>query len=333
MSKPSIALIGLGLTGTSLGLALHREPLDFTLVGHDKEPDASAEARKMGAVDRTEWNLFRTIDGAGMVIMSVPLSELVELLPLMSEELQPGTVLLILSSMIDAAASLAHEHLPDGVHFVVGRPVLSGVGGSLTPRADLFEETLFCLAPTPNADSGAVQLATDFVSRLGAKPFFIDAVEHDSSMANVEQLPQIVAAALTRLSSQSPQWQETQKLAGRQFAQSSEMRHSPQQLASAFRTNRVNLVRQIQALEGELAAWRALLEQAPSAPEQEQADPLHEALTDAAESRAQWEGQATLARWDEPVADLDRAESSSGIFRQLFFGNLARRRGPSSDRT
>ncbi len=59
MAKPIITIIGLGLTGTSMGLALQREAGEFEIVGHDKLPEVAQAACKAGAVQRTEWNLFR----------------------------------------------------------------------------------------------------------------------------------------------------------------------------------------------------------------------------------------------------------------------------------
>ena len=80
MAKPIISIIGLGLTGTSVGLGLQRTPGEFEIVGHDKDPDATGAAKKLGAINRGEWNLHRAYENADLVVLAVPLSELDELL-------------------------------------------------------------------------------------------------------------------------------------------------------------------------------------------------------------------------------------------------------------
>ena len=79
MAKPKITIIGLGTTGASMGLALQKEEGSFTIVSHDRDPDAAREATRLGAVQRTEWNLHNACDEADLIILAVPLNELGEL--------------------------------------------------------------------------------------------------------------------------------------------------------------------------------------------------------------------------------------------------------------
>ena len=67
MSKPVVTIIGLGLTGAGLGLALQREEATFEIVGHDKAPDVVQAAKRVGAVQRIEWNLHRAVEPAELV--------------------------------------------------------------------------------------------------------------------------------------------------------------------------------------------------------------------------------------------------------------------------
>src|SRR5687767_6362103 len=117
MTKPIITIIGLGLNGASMGLALQREVGNFEIVGHDKQPEVSQEMRKLGAVQRTEWNLFRACEGAELIVVAVPLNELSELLPLLAEELKPGSLIFAIGSLLQPAIEVAEKHLPAGVHF------------------------------------------------------------------------------------------------------------------------------------------------------------------------------------------------------------------------
>ena len=334
-TSPTISIIGLGLTGSSLGLALRREAADFQLIGHDKDPDATGDAKRLRAVDRIEWNIHRTVEPADLVVLALPLSEVEETLGHIAEDLRPGSILFVITSVLQPAVELLAAHAPANVHVLVGHPILTGIGGSLAPRADLFEQTTFCLAPGAETDPDAVKLATDFIVRVGAEPLYIDAAEHDSIVAGVEHLPQLLAAALIRSNTGGnaggDAWREGQRLAGRQFAQSSELRGSPAQLFSAFRANRQNLLHRLDALQRDLAQWRRWLASAELDGEIDEPrsddHPLLAALREAAEDRNEWEARVTLKDWSAQETATPSREETSGFFRQMLFGNLGKRRG------
>ncbi len=93
MAKPRITIIGLGVTGASLGLGLQKEAGNFEIVGHDKDPQVGQEARRQGAVERVEWNLHRACDKADLIMLAVPLSELPDLFNHLRPDLKPETLI------------------------------------------------------------------------------------------------------------------------------------------------------------------------------------------------------------------------------------------------
>lgn len=327
MSKPIITLIGLGVTGASLGLALQRDPGNFELVGHDKDPEATNAAKRLGAVQRTSWNLHSACEGADMIVLSVPLNELGALFTHIAEDLKPQTLVFAAVNVMQPAIKLAAEHLPKGTHFVAGHPVLSGIGGPLTARADLFQEITFCLAPGLDTQPSAVQLASDLVERVSAKPLFVDALEHDGIIAGVEQLPQVVAAALMQLSATSAGWREGRRLAGRPFAQATDLGHNAEELYSAWQNNRANLLLRVEQLVQELTHWQTLLAAEPPSGGD---DPLLTVLKSVVDKRLTWEGQAILKAWDE--APQSPQVQGRGMFQQMFFGGLMGRKSSSGDK-
>ncbi|MFN8491986.1 MAG: prephenate dehydrogenase [Caldilineaceae bacterium] len=317
MAKPIIAIIGLGLTGASLGLGLQRTPGNFEVVGHDKNPDVAQQARKVGAVQRTEWNLHAACERADMIVLAVPVGELAELFTHIGPDLKPTTLVFAIGKVMQPALDIAAQQLANHTHFVVGHPILSGVGSPLTVRADLFDEVTFCLASGPHADASAIQLASDFMERMGAKPFFVDAQEHDGIMAGVELLPQLVAAAQVRMNTAAASWRESRRLAGRQFAQATELDYSAEQLFSALLGNRENMLLRIQQLQRELTEWRELLNAEPTPG---QPHPLLAALKAAVDAREEWAAQAMLKNWEVTLAP--EVPQAPGAIRQMFFGNL-----------
>jgi prephenate dehydrogenase len=326
MAKPKITIIGLGVTGASMGLALQREETDFEIVGHDKTQEATANARKLGAVNRTDWNLHSACEDADLVITAVPLLELDELYSQIAEDLKPGSMVLGVVSLMEPALTVAARHIPEQAHFVAGHPVLTGVGGTLTMRADLFQDVVFSLAGGVNTDPSALQLASDFIDRIGATPLFVDATEHDGIMAEVEQLPRVLAAALMRVSSSAPGWREARRLAGRQFAQSTELGGSADQLYSSLRANQEQVLVRLRQIQQELAEWMEMLREEP---EEGEPDALLNALKDVEAERIDWEVHAELKNWEEGSPAVERRDKEeSGMLRQMFFGNMFGRRPP-----
>ena len=319
MAKPRITIIGLGVTGASLGLGLQKEAGNFEIVGHDKDPQVGQEARRQGAVERVEWNLHRACDKADLIMLAVPLSELPDLFNHLRPDLKPETLIFAIVNVLQPAIDLAAKHLSPETHFVAGHPILSGIGAPLTVRIDLFDEVVFALAPGLQTEPSAVQLASDLVERLGAKPLFVDAQEHDGIMAAVEQLPQLVSAAIMRLSSSGAGWREARRLAGRHFARATEFDASAPQLYGALQANRAEVVQRIDQLQQELSEWRALLTETPPA---EGKDPLLATLEAVTLARDTWEGQALLKRWDEAGLPSTNTAESKGMFRQMLFGNM-----------
>ena len=329
MAKPKITIIGLGTTGASMGLALQKEEGNFVIVGHDRDPDAAREASRLHAVQRAEWNLHNACDGADLIILAVPLSELGEIFSHIKEDLKPDTVIFATVNVLRPAIALAEQHFGPETHFVAGHPVLVGIGAPLSTRADLFDEVPFGLAPGVHTEPSAVQLASDLIERMGAKPLFVDVDEHDGIVAATEQLPQVMAIALMRLSTHGAGWREARRLAGRRFARATETDASAAQLYGALTANRAALLQRIDQLQAELATWRELLdtvspEQANGAQtkgDEDAKDPLLAALEDVVAARETWEAQAFLKRWEDAPTSA-ATEESKGMFRQMLFGNM-----------
>lgn len=329
MAKPIITIIGLGVTGTSLGLGLQRSEGNFEIVGHDKDPEANAQARQLNAVQRAEWNLHRACEGSELIVLATPIDQADELLPHIAEDLQPNTLLLALGSLLNPLIETISKTIPNHRYAVVGRPVVTAIGSLPSARADLYEGSTFALATSPNTEAAALELASNFVSRIGATPLFVDAQEHDGMMAGVEQLPQLLAALLMASNSRTISWRESQRLAGRAFAQASDVSMNPAGMAESFRTNSSNLIQRIEQLQRELTRWRAMLAAEPAAGGK---DDLLEELVAASQARIAWESHVTMKRWDtEPPSPVE-AKANQGMLRQMLLGGLGGRRGDAKNR-
>jgi prephenate dehydrogenase len=316
--KIQITIVGLDQAGASAGLAFRRHAERVTVVGHDRNPDLTNNARKIGAIERAEWNLPAAVSGADRVILAVPVDEIRPALDAMADSLKPGCVILDMAEVKAPVIAWARELLPANVHFIGGHPLLIADGGAENADADLFRDRLFALAPDAQAGEQGVQLATDLVNALGAHPFYIDAHEHDALAALTEQAPALLAAALTNVAARGESWRDARRLAASQFY-SGTLTAAPTggAAASAAVVNRQPLLHWLDALIAELAALRQRVD---GGDEAGMAAEFDRALA----SRAEWLSAYASGQWDEPIGG--EIPTSGSMFRQML--GLGRLRKP-----
>jgi prephenate dehydrogenase len=317
--KPRISIVGLGLIGGSIGLALRQAEVTSALIGHDRERLASNEAKSRGAVDRVDWNLISACEKSDLVILAIPVEGIEATLEAIGPYLRPGCVVMDTSALKGPVLAWADQHLPEQVHFVGTDPILGGSadgqGGIEAARADLFQRGLFCVVPSSRADAESVKLVTDLVTILGARPLFLDAVEHDGLLAGVDHLPGLVALALLETVIQQPAWRELRKVAGPAFAAATRLGPggvAPQ--AQLYLSNRDNLLRWIDTFSATLASLRQALAE-------DQAEDLDRRLLQAEQERQKWLAERQEGQWHEgPKVEIPKPSMLDS-----FFGTFWRR--------
>ncbi|NOZ07170.1 MAG: prephenate dehydrogenase/arogenate dehydrogenase family protein [Chloroflexi bacterium] len=259
-AEPQITIVGLGHIGGSLGLALQRSAVSMQIVGHDKEPGASAEAKKQQAVERTSWNLISAVEDADIVVLALPLSAIRPTLQAIAPELKSGTVVTDTASTKEVVMAWAEELLPDSVSFIGGDPLVLDRRNEALYNANLFDGRNYALVPTANADPKAVELLTNMVSLVGAKPFFLDAVEHDGLRTAVTHLPAVLSVALLKATTENVAWREMSTMAGQAYDAATRLpAEDAQLLQELFLNNRGHLLRWLDSYLASLGEIRGLL--------------------------------------------------------------------------
>lgn len=319
--KPRISIVGLGLVGGSIGLALKKAGVASAVVGHDKDPGASVKAKKVGAVDRTDWNLISACEGSDLVILSLPLGAIEETMKAIASYLRPGCVVMDTATLKEPVLEWATAAFPAEVHFIGGNPILvrsaEGHGGLDAARADLFQGGLFCLTPSSGADEAAVKLVADLVTMLGAGPVFFDPAEHDGLLAAVDHLPTFVSLALMDSVVRQPSWRELRKVAGTTFELGTQAAVAdPADYAALCLSNRENLVRWIDVLSTSLASLRQSVVEGNS-------KEIAERFEKATVERQKWLHDRAKAQW-EPDQGIEIPKSN--VFADAFLGGWWRKR-------
>jgi prephenate dehydrogenase len=319
--KPRISIVGLGLIGGSIGLALRQAEVAAAVIGHDRDRSASNEAKRKGAVDQIHWNLVSACEEADLVVLATPVGAIEDTMKAIGPYLRPGCVVMDTCSVKSPVMGWAADNLPEQVYFVGGNPILgmtpAAPGGLEAARADLFQNGVFCLVPSPKADEASVRLVTDLATILGAKPLFLDAAEHDGLLAAVEHLPFIVALAMLETATGQPTWRELRKMAGPAFDSGTQL-VAPDSVAHSdlYLLNRDNLVRWIDTLSASLGSIREML-----AEDQEEAFAAR--LKAALQERQKWLADRAQGQWYEgPRTEMPEKPS----LMDTFFGTFWRRK-------
>ncbi|HLH24217.1 MAG TPA: prephenate dehydrogenase [Chloroflexota bacterium] len=258
MPVQRVAIIGLGLIGASLGLALHRLTPAPRVVGYDRSGDARTRAARRHAVDRTPWSLEETVEGADLVVLATPVRAVAPLLGTIAPYLAPGAVVTDTGSTKEQVMLSAAEVAPQ-VAFVGGHPMAGKLThGSADADAALFDGTVYCLTPTADTPPAAIQRVTELVEAVGARPHFLDAAEHDGLVAAISHLPYLLASTLMTAASADPGWREMAALAAGGFSTMTRLvEGEPEMYADICLTNREAIARQLDRYMEALGSLRA----------------------------------------------------------------------------
>ncbi len=258
-----IAIIGLGLIGGSLGLALKRSRLrDAEIVGFSRSIETREKARKAGAIDRAASDAQDAAKDAAIVIIATPILTIPQTMKDIASVLPANCVLTDVASTKGQVMRWAAELLPARVSFVGGHPMagkeLSGIDAA---DSALFEGRPYCVVPSPQADEAAVNVVVGIAELVGATPLFMDAEEHDSYVAAISHLPLVVSTALFSLVRESAAWPEMSRLASSGFRDVTRLASgSPEMSEDICRTNRENVVHWLDRMIAEIRKYRDLME-------------------------------------------------------------------------
>ena len=328
MSNFTITIVGTGVIGTSLGLALKQKYESLRLIGHDKDLGNAKAAVKLGAFDKSEWNLINACDQADLIILAIPLSGIRPTLEAIAGDLKPNAVISDTATSKLIVSTWAKELLPEQIHYVGGNPLVRPVGsGYEYATADLFKDKLYCLTPAPSANEKAVQLMTDIAALLGAETFFLDPAEHDGLTTATEYLPSLLSVALVRTLAQQKSWREQRKLAGQLFEQvSSGAAGDPDSLRDGFLENGDSLTRWLDLTIAHLQQIRSLI-----AAGHESDETLAQLIDQAVVERTNWLKDVEKGQFRDPELASPKVESPGFLQQMIGFGSL-RRRGPDSSK-
>ncbi|MEO4000637.1 prephenate/arogenate dehydrogenase family protein [Mesorhizobium sp. CAU 1732] len=189
-----IALIGIGLIGSSIARVIRREGLAGEIVISTRSTATLERARELGLGDAYESDPAKAAQDADLVIVSVPVGSSGDVAAAIASSLKPGAILTDVGSTKASVIAQMQPHIPEGVHFIPGHP-LAGTekSGPDAGFADLFENRWCILTPVDGTDPEAIERLSAFWRACGSNIDTMDPQHHDMVLAIVSHLPHIIA--------------------------------------------------------------------------------------------------------------------------------------------
>jgi len=246
-------VIGLGLLGGSISLAVLRSFAKVKVVGFTHRASTRDKARQLAVASEVVDDICQSVSNSDLVILATPLCTFENIFSQIADSLPSGCIVTDVGSAKVFPHRWAVNKLPKNVHYVGSHPIVgSEQKGVEFARDDLFDRAVCILTTTEKTNRQAVQILKRFWSGLGCFVEIMKPAEHDRVFANVSHLPHMLAAALINANSS-----KDLKLAGKGFMDTSRVASGPANIwADILLTNASNAIRGIENVVNELKKFQ-----------------------------------------------------------------------------
>ena len=189
-----VAIIGIGLIGSSLARALKREKLARQIVACDASAAARAAAKRLRLADKVVADAAAAVAGADLVVVAVPQSAYAKVGAAIRPKLKRGAIVTDVGSVKQAAMQALQPHVPSDVTFVPGHPIAGTENsGPAAGFAELFDGRWCVLTPARGTPGAAVAKVREMWRRCGMHVETMDAAHHDRVLAITSHVPHLIA--------------------------------------------------------------------------------------------------------------------------------------------
>lgn len=284
-----ITLLGVGLLGGSLGLAIKKHNLAKHLVGFVRRAASMDECTKMGAVDIATLDLGDAVRDSDLIVLCTPIAQMRELTATMLPHLKRDAIITDVGSVKGSVVNdLEPLAASVGAYFIGSHPMAGaekmGVGAA---RADLFADAVCVITPTPKSPAKSVRNLEDFWRAVGARPMRMNSALHDELVSRSSHLPHVIAAELANYVLSPALPKEQAQLCANGFRDTTRIASgSPEMWRDIVLANRNNLARVLGVFIEDLQEFRLALENGDN-------KAIEEFFEIAKKRRDQWRGQSS----------------------------------------
>jgi cyclohexadieny/prephenate dehydrogenase len=191
---PRVALIGVGLIGSSLAWAMRRAGVAGHIAGTAHTPEIVERAKKAGFADSMHDDLAACVKDADLVVLAAPVGTFGDIAKQIGPHLKSGAIVSDTGSVKAAVLRDVAPHMPQGVHLIPAHPIAgTEQSGPEAGFAELFDGRWCILTPPAGADEAAVEKMKLFWQKLGSKVEVMDAQHHDLVRAITSPVPHLIA--------------------------------------------------------------------------------------------------------------------------------------------
>jgi prephenate dehydrogenase len=257
-----ISIIGVGLLGGSIGLAVKRRRLAAEVAGYVRREASIAECEKFGAVDYATTDLLAAVSGADLMILCTPLAQMRSLVQQMLPALKRGAIVTdvgsVKASVVRELESLIQK---SGAYFIGSHPMAGAEKtGVSAARTDLFECAMCVVTPTKKSNPTALRKVEQFWKALDGRLLRLTPELHDALVSRSSHLPHVAAAAMAGFVLNPSHPKEQPALCANGFRDTTRIASgSPEMWRDIALANRSNLARELGAFVGDLQKFQRAL--------------------------------------------------------------------------
>lgn len=194
-----VSIVGVGLIGASIGMAIKKRSLAREIVGVARKDATIDTAVKQGAIHSGTKDIKEGVKDADMIILAAPVNAIIEAFPILNAHARRGSIVTDVGSSKGLIVDQAQKNLHPSFLFVGSHPLAgSEKSGPQYGSAELFNNTTCIMTPTDKTNRLAKEKVKHFWSQLGANVRFMSPSEHDEILAYISHLPHVMAFALTK---------------------------------------------------------------------------------------------------------------------------------------
>jgi prephenate dehydrogenase len=258
-----VSLVGVGLLGGSLGLALRQRGLAESVTGFVRRVTTAKDCKRLGAVDSATLDLAEALAGADLVVLCTPIAQMLPLVKQMSALLQPGAIVTdvgsVKATVVDSLSPIIKKA---GAVFIGSHPMAgSERTGVRAADAELFVDAVCVVTPSRDSEPRLVKKVSNLWKSVGARILVLDPRIHDKFVSRSSHLPHVVAAQLANLvlGPKSPKQQEL--LCANGFRDTTRIASgSPEMWRDIALANKTNLLTAIDSFMEGLGDFKRVLE-------------------------------------------------------------------------
>lgn len=283
-----VAIIGVGLLGGSLGLALKKRGLAGKVVGYVRRPESVGECARAGVADEVVLDLAQAVAKAELVILCTPVAEMRGLVERLLPSIVPGSIVTDVGSVKGVLVKQFEPLVRQaGAHYIGSHPMAGAEKmGVAAARPDLFDNSICVVTPSRASEPERVERTEQFWASVGGIPMRLSPELHDELVSRSSHLPHVLAALLADFVLSPDHPKEQGRLCASGFRDTTRIASgSPDMWRDICLANRDNLGRAVGIFIERLQEFRKVLDG-------RDAKAIHELLERAKERRDGWQGPA-----------------------------------------